>query len=99
MFVCQTHVLIDQAGNNIPARGNKIWLFDPITRLAVRGTTTKSANTAVKASQLLTTGSSPITWNSVGWNSVGWNTVGWNTVGWNTVGWNTVGWNSDYWEQ
>ena len=64
---------------------------------AIRGTTTKSANTGVKASQLLTTGSTPITWNSVGWNSVGWNTVGWNTVGWNTVGWNTVGWNSDYW--
>jgi serine protease AprX len=64
---------------------------------AVRGTTTQSANTGLKASQLLTTGSKPITWNSVGWNSVGWNTVGWNTVGWNTVGWNTVGWNSDYW--
>lgn len=64
---------------------------------AVRGTTTQNANTGLKASQLLTTGSTPITWNSVGWNSVGWNTVGWNTVGWNTVGWNTVGWNSDYW--
>lgn len=64
---------------------------------AVRGTTTQSANTGLKASQLLTTGSEPITWNSVGWNSVGWNTVGWNSVGWNTVGWNTVGWNSDYW--
>ena len=64
---------------------------------AVRGTTTQSANTGLKASQLLTTGSTPITWNNVGWNSVGWNTVGWNTVGWNTVGWNTVGWNSDYW--
>jgi serine protease AprX len=64
---------------------------------AVRGTTTQNANTGLKASQLLTTGSAPITWNSVGWNSVGWNTVGWNTVGWNTVGWNTVGWNSDYW--
>lgn len=64
---------------------------------AVRGTTTKSTNTGLKASQLLTTGTTPITWSSVGWNSVGWNTVGWNTVGWNTVGWNTVGWNSDYW--
>ncbi|HJR79102.1 MAG TPA: S8 family peptidase [Anaerolineales bacterium] len=64
---------------------------------AVRGTTNQSANTGIKASQLLSTGSTPITWDSVGWNSVGWNTVGWNTVGWNTVGWNTVDWNSDYW--
>jgi serine protease AprX len=54
---------------------------------AVRGTTTKSANTGIKASQLLSTGSTPITWGSVGWNS----------VGWNSVGWNSVGWNSDYW--
>jgi len=66
---------------------------------AVRGSTTKSANTGVKPSLLLTTGPAPINWASVGWNSVGWNTVGWNTVGWNTVGWNTVGWNSDYWGQ
>ena len=66
---------------------------------AVKGTSTKTANTGQRASQLLTTGSDPITWGSVGWNSVGWNTVGWNTVGWNTVGWNTVGWNSDYWGQ
>ncbi len=66
---------------------------------AVNGTTSKSANTGTLASQLLSTGSNPITWGSVGWNSVGWNTVGWNTVGWNTVGWNTVGWNSDYWDQ
>jgi serine protease AprX len=64
---------------------------------AVRGTTTKSANTGIYASQLLSTGSAPITWNSVGWNSVGWNSVGWNSVGWNSVGWNSVGWNSDYW--
>jgi serine protease AprX len=64
---------------------------------AVRGTTTKSANTGLRASQLLTTGPAPITWGSVGWNSVGWNSVGWNSVGWNSVGWNSVGWNSDYW--
>ncbi len=66
---------------------------------AVLGTTTNSSNTGYKASALLTTGSQPITWNSVGWNSVGWNSVGWNSVGWNSVGWNSVGWNSDYWGQ
>jgi serine protease AprX len=71
---------------------------------AVRGTTTATANTGIPASLLLTTGSEPITWNSVGWNSVGWNSVGWNSVGWNSVGWNSVGWNSvgwntDHWDK
>lgn len=61
---------------------------------AVTSTTTESANTGKLPSQLLSTGTEPITWRSVGWN-----TVGWNTVGWNTVGWNTVGWNSDYWDK
>lgn len=96
----------DQVKYRLMATANKSWSGYNATKsgagyldiyAAVRGTTTKSANTGLKASQLLTTGSTPITWNSVGWNSVGWNTVGWNTVGWNTVGWNTVGWNSDYW--
>jgi serine protease AprX len=64
---------------------------------AVYGTTTQSANTGFYPSQLLYTGSTPMTWSSVGWNSVGWNSVGWNSVGWNSVGWNSVGWNSDYW--
>ena len=64
---------------------------------AVTGVTNGSDNTALLPSQLLSTGSQPITWGSVGWNSVGWNSVGWNSVGWNSVGWNSVGWNSDYW--
>jgi serine protease AprX len=66
---------------------------------AVKGTSNLSANTGFFASQLLSSGSAPITWSSVGWNSVGWNSVGWNSVGWNSVGWNSVGWNSDYWGQ
>jgi serine protease AprX len=66
---------------------------------AVTGKSTQSANTGLLASSLLWTGSTPITWGSVGWNSVGWNSVGWNSVGWNSVGWNSVGWNSDYWGQ
>jgi serine protease AprX len=69
---------------------------------AIKSRSTASANIGLQPSQLLSTGSEPIMWgsvgwNSVGWNSVGWNSVGWNTVGWNTVGWNTVGWNTDYW--
>jgi serine protease AprX len=64
---------------------------------AVYGTSTQSANTGTVASQMLSSGSTPITWGSVGWNSVGWNSVGWNSVGWNSVGWNSVGWNSVGW--
>lgn len=64
---------------------------------AVNSATTEAANQGIYPSQLLTTGTAPITWNSVGWNSVGWNSVGWNSVGWNSVGWNSVGWNSVGW--
>ena len=65
---------------------------------AVYGTTTLSANTGIAASQLLWSGTQPLTWGSVSWNSVSWNTVSWNTVSWNTVSWNTVSWNSVTWE-
>ncbi len=64
---------------------------------AVHGTTTQSANTGIAASQLLWTGSTPVTWNSVNWNSVNWNSVNWNSVNWNSVNWNSVNWNSDFW--
>ena len=64
---------------------------------AVTGTTTQSANTGITASQLLWTGSQPVTWGSVNWNSVNWNSVNWNSVNWNSVNWNSVNWNSDYW--
>jgi serine protease AprX len=64
---------------------------------AVTGTTTESANTNLVASQLLWTGSNPVTWGSVNWNSVNWNSVNWNSVNWNSVNWNSVNWNSDYW--
>jgi serine protease AprX len=64
---------------------------------AVHGTSQQSANTGQTASQLLWTGSEPITWGSVSWNSVSWNSVSWNSVSWNSVSWNSVSWNSDYW--
>lgn len=103
----------DQIKYRLTTTANKNWTSYNSTKAgsgyldvfnAVKTKTTASANTKTLPSQLLTTGSEPITWgstgwNSVGWNTVGWNTVGWNTVGWNTVGWNTVGWNTDYWDQ
>jgi serine protease AprX len=103
----------DQVKYRLTTTANKIWTGYSSTKAgagyldiyaAIKTKTTTSANINTLPSQLLTTGSEPITWgstgwNSVGWNTVGWNTVGWNTVGWNTVGWNTVGWNTDYWDQ
>ncbi len=98
----------DQVKYRLIATANKSWSGYNASKsgagyldvyAAVYGTSTQSANTGLKASNLLSTGSTPITWNNVGWNSVGWNSVGWNSVGWNSVGWNSVGWNSDYWEQ
>lgn len=98
----------DQVKYRLMSTANKSWAGYNATKAgagyldvyaAVLGTTTKTANTGTLASQLLGSGSTPITWGSVGWNSVGWNSVGWNSVGWNSVGWNSVGWNSDYWGQ
>ena len=54
---------------------------------AVNGTTTESANTGIMVSQMLTSGSEPITWGSVSWNSVSWNSVSWNSVSWNSAIW------------
>ncbi len=65
---------------------------------AIRSASTESANTGLEASQLLWTGSNPVTWNSVNWNSVNWNSVNWNSVNWNSVNWNSVNWNSVSWD-
>ena len=82
----------DQVKYRLMATANKSWAGYNLAKAgagyldiyaAVNGTTTQSANTGVLASQLLSSGSNPITFGSVGWNSVGWNSVGWNSVGWN----------------
>ena len=64
---------------------------------AVHNNSSQSANTGIQASQLLWSGSNPITWGSVSWNSVSWNSVSWNSVSWNSVSWNSVSWNSVSW--
>jgi hypothetical protein len=88
----------DQVKYRLMATANKAWTgYNSATSgagyldayAAVNGATTESANTGLKASNLLSSGTQPITWGSVGWNS----------VGWNSVGWNSVGWNSDYWDR
>jgi serine protease AprX len=96
----------DQVKFRLMATANKNWAgYDPAKAgagmldvfAALNSNSTESADIGIYPSQLLTTGTDPITFGSVGWNSVGWNSVGWNSVGWNSVGWNSVGWNSDYW--
>src|ERR1043165_2563094 len=101
----------DQVKYRLIETANKNWAgYDPSSAgagyldiySAVYSTTTGSANTGIAASQLLSTGSDPIAWNSVNWNSVNWNSVNWNSVNWNSVNWNSVNWNSvnwnsDYW--
>jgi serine protease AprX len=96
----------DQVKYRLMATANKTWPGYTVTKAgagyldiyaAVSGTTTQSSNTGINASQLLWTGSDPITWGSVNWNSVNWNSVNWNSVNWNSVNWNSVNWNSDYW--
>jgi serine protease AprX len=96
----------DQVKYRLMATANKNWPGYNATTAgagyldiyaAVIGTTTQSANTNLVASQLLWTGSNPVSWGSVNWNSVNWNSVNWNSVNWNSVNWNSVNWNSDYW--
>ena len=90
----------DQVKYRLMATANQNWNYSATQSgagyldayAAVYGTTDQSANQGLIVSQMLSTGSDPISWGSVGWNTVGWNTVGWNTVGWNTVGWNTNTW-------
>jgi serine protease AprX len=98
----------DQVKYRLMTTANKTWPgYNPAAAgagmldvyAAVKGTTTQSANTNLAASQLLWTGSAPLTWSSVNWNSVNWNSVNWNSVNWNSVNWNSVNWNSDYWGQ
>lgn len=96
----------DQVKFRLKATANKNWAGYNAAKAgagyldifaAVNGATTQSANAGIAASQLLWTGSQPVTWGSVSWNSVSWNSVSWNSVSWNSVSWNSVSWNSDYW--
>jgi len=98
----------DQVKYRLMFTANKTWSGYNATKAgagyldvyaAVKTSTKYTANTNTLPSQLLTTGSEPITWGSIGWNSIGWNSIGWNSIGWNSIGWNSIGWNSDYWGQ
>jgi serine protease AprX len=77
------------------ATGSGAGLLD--INAAVQGTSTESANIGLPVSQLLSSGSEPVTWNAVSWNAVSWNAVSWNAVSWNAVSWNAVSWNSVDW--
>ena len=64
---------------------------------AVNGTTTETANTGVVVSNMLTTGSDPISWGTVQWGSVQWGSVQWGSVQWGSVQWGSVQWGSVQW--
>ena len=87
----------DQVKHRLMATANKQWQGYNATKAgaglldihaALNAKSTAAANTGIPASQLLWSGSTPVSWNSVSWNS----------VSWNSVSWNSVSWNSDYWE-
>jgi len=67
---------------------------------AVSGGSTQSANTNIKISKLLTSGSQPVGGlvnGTVNWSSVNWSSVNWSSVNWSSVNWSSVNWSSDYW--
>jgi serine protease AprX len=68
-------------------------IYAAVTQTSILGTT----NTALPASQLLWTGSTPVTWGSANWSSVNWSSVNWSSVNWSSVNWSSVNWSSDYW--
>jgi serine protease AprX len=59
---------------------------------AVHGDTTLTANTGIPVSQLIWTGSDPVSWGSVNWGA-----VNWGAVNWGAVNWGSVNWGADYW--
>jgi serine protease AprX len=65
---------------------------------AINTSTTATANTGTRASQLLWTGDTPVDWQSVNWGSVNWGSVNWGSVNWGSVNWGSVNWGSVYWE-
>ena len=69
---------------------------------AVTSDSSQSANLGTTISQLLWTGTDPLTYGSVNWGSVNWGSVNWGSVNWGTVNWGAVNWGatiwgSDYW--
>ncbi len=66
---------------------------------AVRRATRGSANIGTPASQLLWSGTTPITWGSVNWDSVNWDSVNWESVNWDSVNWDSVNWDSVNWDE
>ncbi len=98
----------DQVKYRLMATANKGWPGYSPTKAgagyldvyaAITQTPTGSANTGVRVSNLLTTGSNPVTGSSINWNSINWNSINWNSINWNSVSWTSINWNSDYWGQ
>lgn len=64
---------------------------------AVTTDSSQSANLGTTISQLLWTGTDPLTYGSVNWGSVNWGSVNWGSVNWGTVNWGAVNWGAVNW--
>ena len=65
---------------------------------AIKSSSLQTANTGQAASQMLWSGSTPVTWTSVNWTSVNWTSVNWTSVNWTSVNWTDINWTgSEYW--
>lgn len=97
----------DQIKYRLTATANKNWAgYSAIKAGAgyldiyatVNGTTNKSANSGIKISNLLFTGTNK-TWGGGNWNSANWDSANWDSANWDSANWDSANWDSDYWGQ
>ncbi len=67
------------------------------TYKAVHCAPSGTANTGIAASQMLWTGSHPLTWGSANWDSANWDSANWDSANWDSANWDSANWDSDYW--
>ncbi len=56
-----------------------------------------TANTGIRASSMLWTGSKPLAWGSANWDSANWDSANWDSANWDSANWDSANWDSDYW--
>jgi serine protease AprX len=59
---------------------------------AVKSTSTAKANVGLIPSQLLATGSNPITSSSANWSSANWSSANWSSANWSSANWSSTYW-------
>jgi len=93
----------DQVKYRLTQTGSRSFTFEnqqvPYVNIAnaLRTKTTATANTGLKVSHLLTTGSKPVTWPGLTWNSIEWASIEWASIEWASIEWASIEWASDWW--